>query len=134
MLTIWICDNRDGLIVKNHRLANACAQRTLPADKPLLVTGIVTPFNGNTVLTVAEQRELPGECLQNAGSPDGLRRFRYLTGRSFNGERQVEIYQQPSICVRGDILFYRVKLASDSGSACVAPSVAPPERIRDAHL
>ncbi len=39
----------------------------------------------NTVQIVAEQRELPGECLQNAGSPDGLRRFRYFTGRSLNG-------------------------------------------------
>ncbi len=36
-----------------------------------------SPFNGNTVQIVAEQRELPGECLPNAGSPDGLRRFRY---------------------------------------------------------
>ncbi len=39
----------------------------------------------NTVQIVAVQRELPGECLQDAGSPDGLRRFRYFAGRSLNG-------------------------------------------------
>ncbi len=36
----------------------------------------------NAAQKVATQRELPGECLQNAGSPDGSRRFRYFTGRS----------------------------------------------------
>ncbi len=39
----------------------------------------------NTVQKVAARREPSGECLQNAGSPDGLRRFRYFTGRSSNG-------------------------------------------------
>ncbi len=60
-------------------------------------------FNRNTVQIVAEQRELPGECLQNADSPDGLRRFRYFTGRLLNGivfNRQPEAYAYAVINVR----------------------------------
>jgi hypothetical protein len=56
-----------------------------------------------TVQTVAKQRELPGECLQNAGSPEGLRRFRYFTRRSLNGvmfNRQPKAYADAATNVR----------------------------------
>ncbi len=52
----------------------------------------------NPVQIVAEQRELPGECLQNAGSPDGLRRIRYYTGRSLNGIAVKRLYEGTYQC------------------------------------
>ncbi len=61
----------------------------------MLIAVTIELLNGNTIQIVAEQRELPGECLQNADSPDGLRRFRYFTGRSLNGivfNRQADAY------------------------------------------
>ena len=39
----------------------------------------------NSVQSLAEQRELSGVNLQNAGLPDDVRRFRYLKNGSLNG-------------------------------------------------
>ncbi len=62
----------------------------------------------NTVQLVAEQRDPPGECLQDAGSPDGLRRFRYFLGRSLNG-----IAVKRKHLRRHRLKYSRIRLKSD---------------------
>ena len=57
----------------------------------------------NTVQKVAAQRKLPGECLQDAGSLNGMRR-RDFTGRSLSGVEAKRAWESALIAEWIDVL------------------------------